>query len=61
MLNELASSYRMTKLKSSNWMQWQRRMLAVLRHFGLDKYTANESVPGVTKERQLTEEVEAHD
>ena len=37
-------------------MPWKRRMFAVLR---LDKYIANENVPGVTKERQATEEIEA--
>ena len=41
------STYRMQELKSSNWMPWQRRMLAVLPHLGLDKYIASENVPGL--------------
>ena len=32
---------------------------AVLRRLGLDKYIANENVPGVAKEGQPTEEIEA--
>ena len=40
-------------------MPWQRQMFAVLRHLGLDKYIANENVPGVAKEGQPTEEIEA--
>ena len=38
MLDEIRSTYRMDMLKSSNWMPWQRRMLAVLRQLGLNKY-----------------------
>ena len=34
-------------------------MLAVLRQLGFDKYIANENVPGVAKEGQLIEEIEA--
>ena len=49
----------MEMLKSSSWMPWQRRMLAVLRYVELDKYIAYENVPGVAKERQPTEEIEA--
>ena len=43
------------ELKSSNFMLWKQRMIAVLH---LDKYIANENVPGVAKERQATEEIE---
>ena len=49
----------MEMLKSGNWMPWPRRMLEVLRHLGLDNYIANENVPGVAKEGQPTEEIEA--
>ena len=40
-------------------MPWQRPMFAVLRHPGLDKYIANESVSGVVKEGPPTEENES--
>jgi hypothetical protein len=30
----------MEMLKASNWMPWKRRMLAVLRDLGLEKYIA---------------------
>ena len=40
------------ELISSNFMPWKRRMIGVLQ---LDKYIANENVPGVAKERQATE------
>ena len=46
-------------LKSSNWMPWQRWMFAVLRDLGLDRYIANQNVPGTAKEGQPTEEIEA--
>ena len=38
----------------ANWtrMPWRRWMLVMLRQLGLDKYIANENVPGVAKERQ---------
>ena len=38
-------SYRMEMLKSSNWMPWKRRMLAVLRDLGLEKYIAEDAKP----------------
>ena len=59
MLDENTTTYRIKMLKSSNWMPWQRRMFAVLRHLGLDNYIANKNVPGATKEGQPTEEIEA--
>src|SRR6266700_6629092 len=31
-------SYRIELLKADNWMPWKRRMLAVFRDLGLDKY-----------------------
>ena len=34
-------------------------MFAVLRHLGLDKYIANENVPGVAKEKQRSDEIQA--
>jgi hypothetical protein len=47
----------MEMLKSSNWMPWKRRMLAVLRDLGLEKYIAKDaSVPGVAKEGEPTKE-----
>ena len=33
-------------------MPWRRWMLVMLRQLGLDKYIANENVPGVAKKRQ---------
>ena len=45
--------------KSSNWMPWQQRMLAVLRQLGLDKYIANKTVPGAAEEGQPTEKIQA--
>ena len=61
MLDEYTSTYQVEVLQSRNWMPWQRRMLAVLRHIRLDKHIANENVPltGVAKEGQPTEKVEA--
>ena len=44
-----------SSLKLNNWMPWQRRMLAVLRDLGLDKY--NENVPGVAKEGKKQREL----
>ena len=44
---------------SSNSMPWQRPMFAMLRQLGLDKYIANENVPGAAKKGQTTEEIEA--
>ena len=32
-------------LKATNWMPWKRRMLAVLRDLGLEKYIAKGAVP----------------
>src|SRR6202522_967132 len=56
-----SGSYRMEMLKSSNWMPWKRRMLAVLRDLGLEQYIAKDaSVPGVAKAGEPTaEELEA--
>ena len=34
-------------------------MFAVLRNIGLDRYIANENIPGVAKEGQPTEEIES--
>ena len=42
-------------------MPCQPRMFVALRHLGLEKYIANESVPGVAKEGQPTEEIEAQE
>ena len=43
-------SYWMEMLKSSNWMPWKHRMLAVLHDLGLEQYIVkNASVPGVAK------------
>src|ERR1700678_3027125 len=56
-----SGSYRMEMLKSSNWMPWKRRMLAVLRDLGLEQYIAKDaSVPGVAKAGEPTaKELEA--
>jgi hypothetical protein len=49
-------TYGIEMLKSSKWMPWKRQMLAVLRHFGLDRYIAKDtSVPG----QPAAEEIEA--
>ena len=46
----------MEMLKSSNWMPWKRRMLAVLRDLGLEKYIAKDaSVLGEAKKGEPTE------
>jgi hypothetical protein len=31
-------SYRIEQLKAENWMPWKRRMLAIFRDLGLEKY-----------------------
>src|SRR5271168_2698603 len=49
-----SGTYRMEMLKSSNWMPWKRRMLAVLRDLGLEKYIA--SIPEEAKRGEPTEE-----
>jgi hypothetical protein len=56
-----SESYCMEMLKSSNWMLWKRRMLAVLRNLGLEQYIAKDTrVPGVAKAGEPTaEELEA--
>jgi hypothetical protein len=52
-----SGSYRMEMLKSSNWMPWKRRMLAVLRDLGLEKYIAKDaSAPGEAKAGEPTKE-----
>src|ERR1700678_1719942 len=52
-----SGTYRMEMLKSSNWMLWKRRMLAVLRDLGLKKYIAiDASIPGEAKRGEPTEE-----
>ena len=33
-----SGSYRIELLKGDNWMPWKRRMLAILRDQGLEKY-----------------------
>lgn len=56
-----SGSYRMEMLKASNWMPWKRRMLAVLRDLGLEKYIAKDaSMPeSATPNAPTTEEIEA--
>ena len=36
-------SYRIELLKADNWMPWKRRMLAVFRDLGLEKYIAKDA------------------
>ena len=51
-----SGSYRMEMLKSSNWMPWKCRMLAVLQDLGLEKYIAKDaSVLGEAKRGEPTE------
>ena len=38
-----SGTYRMEMLKAQNWMPWKRRMLAVLRDLGLEKYIAKDA------------------
>lgn len=38
-----SGTYRMEMLKAHNWMPWKRRMLAVLRDLGLEKYIAKDA------------------
>ena len=51
-----SGTYRMEMLKSSNWMPWKHRMLAVLQDLGLEKCIAKDaSVPGEAKKGELME------
>ena len=63
MLDEYSSGggYQYELLKANNWMPWKRRMLAVFRDLGLDKYIAkNTKAPESADPTKLTpEELEA--
>ena len=56
-----SGTYQMEMLKTQNWMPWKRRMLAVLRDLGLDKYIASDAaLPGSANPKEPTaEELEA--
>jgi gag-polypeptide of LTR copia-type len=51
----------MELLKAHNWMPWKRRMLAVLRDLGLEKYIAKDAKApeSADKSKPTNEEVEA--
>jgi hypothetical protein len=53
--------YRYELLKADNWMPWKRRMLAVFRDLGLEKYIAKDAkAPESTDPAKITlEEIEA--
>src|SRR5271169_1574206 len=40
-----SGTYRIELLKSNNWMPWKRRMLAILRDQGLEKYVEKSAEP----------------
>jgi hypothetical protein len=46
-------SYRIELLKNDNWMPWKRRMLAILRDQGLEKYVDKTTQPPVESEALL--------
>jgi hypothetical protein len=56
-------SYRIELLKADNWMPWKRRILAVLRDLGLEKYIDKAAMPPIPADLQnpTKEEVEAID
>ena len=56
-----SGSYRMEMLKAQNWMPWKRRMLAVLRDLGLEKYIATDAkIPeSADKSKPTAEELDA--
>jgi gag-polypeptide of LTR copia-type len=60
MLEEYASGgYRIELLRANNWMQWKRRMMAVLRDLGLETYinkNAKLPVPAVANAPTKEEE-----
>lgn len=53
-----SGSYRMELLKAGNWLPWKRRMLAVLRDLGLEKYVMEDASKSVD-DQTLTEEEKA--
>ena len=48
-------------LKATNWMPWKRRMMAVLRDLGLEKYIAKDAKPpgSANPQSPTTEELAA--
>jgi len=54
-------SYRIELLKADNWMPWKRRMLAVFRDLGLDKYIEKDAKAPESADvtKPTTEELEA--
>jgi transposase InsO family protein len=58
-----SSGYRIELLKSENWMPWKRRMLAVLRDMGLEKYIDKAATPPIPADpsNPTKEETEAKD
>jgi len=54
-------SYRIELLKADNWMPWKRRMLAVFRDLGLDKYIERDAKAPESADvtKPTTEELEA--
>ena len=58
-----SGSYRIELLKSDNWMPWKRRILAILRDQGLEKYIEKtaESPKPKSSDKPTKEEMEAID
>ncbi|KAF9540408.1 hypothetical protein CPC08DRAFT_650907, partial [Agrocybe pediades] len=55
-----SGGYKIELLKATNWMPWKRRMLAVLRDLGLEKYVAPDAtIPGSAIPSNPTPEEEA--
>jgi hypothetical protein len=45
-------SYRIELLKADNWMPWKRRILAILRDLGLEKYIDKAAMPPILADLQ---------
>ena len=50
--NTSSGSYRIELLKNDNWMPWKRRMLAILRDQGLEKYIDKSVNPPSAAEKE---------
>jgi hypothetical protein len=50
--NSSGGSYRIELLKNDNWMPWKRRMLAILRDLGLEKYVDKTINPPTPDEKE---------
>jgi hypothetical protein len=61
--NYSSSGYRIEHLKSDNWVPWKRRILAVLRDLGLEKYIEGTAMSPIAANQiePTKEEIEAMD